>query len=98
MYTGITMFYHSAITQKGQATIPVPIRQFLGLELGQIITFEKKGEDVILKNHDKLIDELYGSVKTTIKWDKKKAYEAVGKMLAENYLKTLPKKYRPHIK
>lgn len=92
------MFYHSAITQKGQATIPAPIRQFLGLELGQIITFEKKGKEVILKNQDKLVNELYGSIKTNIKWNKKKAYEAVGKMLAENYLKTLPRKYRPSIK
>lgn len=92
------MFYHSAITQKGQATIPAPIRQFLGLKPGQIVTFEKQGKDILLKNQAQLVDELYGSIKTTIKWNEKKAFAAVGKMLAENYLKKIPKKYRPLIK
>lgn len=92
------MFYHSALTEKGQTTIPAPIRQFLGLKPGQIVTFEKQGKDVLVKNQAQLVNELYGSIKTNIKWDEKKAFEAVGKMLAENYLKTLPKKYRPRIK
>lgn len=90
--------YTSTVTQKGQATIPAPVRQFLGLKPGQKITFEKRGDEILLKSQDKLVDELYGSIKTNIKWNKKKAYAAVGKMLAEDYLKTLPKKYRPKLK
>ncbi|MBI2334197.1 AbrB/MazE/SpoVT family DNA-binding domain-containing protein [Candidatus Daviesbacteria bacterium] len=94
------MFYHSSLTQKGQATIPVPIRQFLGLKPGQVVTFEKRGEDILLQNQQKLIEELYGSLKpkVKVKYSDKKADEAIGKMLAEEYLKTLPKKYWPHIK
>lgn len=73
----------STLTSKGQATIPVSIRNKLELNPGQRIVFEEKGDDVVIKNQSKLIDELYGSLKTNIKWDKKKAFEAVGEMLAQ---------------
>lgn len=90
--------YTSTLTSKGQATIPAPVREFLGLKPGQKVTYEKRGEEIILKNQDKLIEELYGSLKpkVKVKYTDKKADEAIGRMLAEEYLKTLPKKYRPN--
>lgn len=80
--------YTSTITEKGQATIPAPIRAKLKLKPGQTILFEAKDENIIVKNPNSIIENLYGSIKTNIKWDKKKAYEAVGKMLAEKDLKS----------
>lgn len=92
------MIYTSTLTSKGQATIPAPIREKLGILSGQKVVFDTTNDEVIIKNQAKLVDELYGSLKTNIKWDKKKAYTAVGKMLGEAYLKTLPKKYWPRVK
>ncbi|MDP3733512.1 MAG: AbrB/MazE/SpoVT family DNA-binding domain-containing protein [Candidatus Daviesbacteria bacterium] len=81
------MFYHSSITQKGQATIPLPIRQLLGLKTGQIVIFEKRGEEVILKNQQKLIEQLYGSLKprVKVKYTDKKADKAIGEFIAQEY-------------
>lgn len=92
--------YYSTLTTKGQATIPAPIRQFLGLKPGQKVIYEKRGEEVVLINQTKLINELYGSLKpkVKVKYSDKKADEAIGKMLGEEYLKTLPKKYKPKLK
>lgn len=77
--------YSSTLTSKGQATIPAPIRKKLGLKPGGKLSFTEKGQDIIVKNQAKIIDELYGSIKTNIKWNKKKAHEAIGKMFAEKY-------------
>lgn len=92
------MIYTSTLTSKGQATIPAPIREKLGILSGQKVVFDVTNGEVVIKNQAKLIDELYGSLKTNIKWNKRRAYEAVGKRLAEDYLKTLPKKYWPKVK
>ena len=81
--------YTSTVTQKGQATIPAPIRIRLGIKPGQKVLFEENGKDIVIRNQANIVDELYGSIKTNIKWDKKKAYEAVGKMLAKRHLKSL---------
>lgn len=91
------MLYSSTVTTKGQATIPAPIRDKLGLKPGGKVIFEEQDQDIILKNQSRIIDELYGSLKTNIKWNKKKAYDAVGKMLAQRYIKTLPKSLRPKL-
>lgn len=92
------MIYTSTLTSKGQATIPAPIREKLGILSGQKVVFDVTNGEVVIKNQAKLIDELYGSLKTNIKWNKRRAYGAVGKMLAEDYLKTLPKKYWPKVR
>ena len=76
--------YSSTITSKGQATIPAPIRKLLELQPGQRIIFEENGQGVVIKTHSQLVNELAGSLKTKIKWNKKKAFEAVGNMLAEH--------------
>lgn len=91
--------YSSTLTSKGQATIPAPIRKELGLNPGERLLFEQNGQGVTLKTHSQLVNELYGSLKpkTNIKWNKEKAYEAVGRMLAKRYIKTLPKEFRPKV-
>ena len=38
------------VTSKGQITIPVEIRELLGLKEGSKVIFYKKGRDVIIKN------------------------------------------------
>lgn len=84
--------YISNVTQKGQATIPVFVRNKLGIKPNGKVVFEQRGETFIIRPIEdtaKLIDNLYGSLKTNIKWDKKRSYSAVGKMLAERHLKTL---------
>lgn len=84
--------YISSVTQKGQATIPFYVRHKLGIKpRGKVIFEEKRGEFIIkpIEDINKLIDSLYGSVKTNIKWNKKKAYGAVGKMLAKKHPKIL---------
>lgn len=84
--------YTSNVTQKGQATIPIFVRNKLGIKLNGKVVFEQKGEDFIIKpvgDINQLIDNLYGSLKTNTKWNKKKAREAVGKMLSERHIKTL---------
>ena len=90
--------YTSTVTQKGQATIPAPIRKKLELQPGQKVVFEEKGNEVFIKTQSQIIDRLYGSLKTNIKWNKQKAFEAVGQMLAKKYIKTLPKNLRPKLK
>lgn len=91
--------YSSTLTSKGQSTIPSPIREFLNLKPGQRVIYEKRGDEVVLINQTKLVNELYGSLKPVVKvkYTDKLANEAIGKFLAEEYLKTLPKKYRPSL-
>ncbi len=84
--------YVSTVTQKGQATIPIFIRNKLGIKPNGKVIFTQKGEDFIIRplgDINKLIDSLYGSVKVNIKWNKQKAYETVGKALAQRDLKAL---------
>ena len=82
----------STVTQKGQATIPVYVRRKLDIKPNGKIFFEERGEEFVVRpieDLDKLVDNLYGSIKTDIMWNKKKAFEAVGKMLAQRHLKAL---------
>ncbi len=90
--------YYSTVTSKGQATIPAPLRKKLGLQTGQKVIFEEKENEIVIKTQSQIIDELYGSLKTDIKWDKRKAFGVVGQMMAKRYLKTLPKNLRPKLK
>ncbi|OGE15099.1 hypothetical protein A3F00_00350 [Candidatus Daviesbacteria bacterium RIFCSPHIGHO2_12_FULL_37_11] len=87
--------YVSTVTSKGQATIPALLRKQLDIKPGVKLLFENRNNELVIKRQTQLIEELAGSLKTNIKWDKKKAYDAVGKMLAKRYIKTLPRKLRP---
>lgn len=92
--------YSSTVTSKGQATIPAPLRKELGIKVGEKLIFETNGNSILVKTQSQLINELYGSLKPKIKvkYSDKMADEAIGKMLGQEYIKTLPKKYRPNFK
>ncbi len=89
--------YSSTVTSKGQATIPNRIREKFGIKPGDRIIFKDINGQLVIKTHIELVNELAGSLKSNVKWDKKKAYDAVGKMLAQRYIKTLPKHSRPKL-
>jgi AbrB family looped-hinge helix DNA binding protein len=55
------MFF-STLTRKGQITIPKPLRDRLGLHLGDRISFHLRGEEIILKPILRTILDLEGSV------------------------------------
>ncbi|MDA9818078.1 AbrB/MazE/SpoVT family DNA-binding domain-containing protein [Flavobacteriaceae bacterium] len=48
-----SMISISKITQKGQATIPLKIREILHLDLGDYISFAQQGDNIILKRAKK---------------------------------------------
>lgn len=78
------MQYITRVTSKGQATIPVSIRRKLGVKSGHRVIFEEHNNTVSIRAVPDFFS-LRGSLKTKIKWDEKKAKEAVGKMLAKRY-------------
>lgn len=60
--TRSTMSY-STLTRKGQVTIPKPLRDQLGLHLGDRISFHLRGEEIVLKPIHRTILDLQGTVK-----------------------------------
>lgn len=52
----------STLTRKGQITIPKTLRDRLGLHLGDRITFQLRGEEIVLKPVHRTILDLEGSV------------------------------------
>ena len=74
----------TTVTEKGQATIPLPIRNKLGLKPGQKVIFEEKGQEVVIKKVP-LLSQLRGSLKSQIKYSDKKANKAIEKMFIKEY-------------
>jgi AbrB family looped-hinge helix DNA binding protein len=59
------MTYTSTVSEKGQVTLPKPLREALGIRTGERVEFELDGEAIRLKkrpDRDRLA-ELYGSLK-----------------------------------
>jgi antitoxin PrlF len=54
---------YSTLTRKGQVTIPKSLRDQLGLNLGDRISFQLRGEEIVLKPVHRTILDLQGSVK-----------------------------------
>ena len=54
---------YSTLTRKGQVTIPKSLRDHLGLHLGDRISFQLRGEEIVLKPVHRTILDLQGSVK-----------------------------------
>ncbi len=52
----------SMLTRKGQVTIPKPLRDRLGLNLGDRISFHLRGEEIVLKPVQRTILDLQGTV------------------------------------
>ncbi len=50
----------SSITQKGQVTIPISMRQSLGLKTGDEVEFIIQQNQLILKKHTQAVEDLFG--------------------------------------
>lgn len=57
---------HSTITERGQTTIPVAIRNALNLKSHQRIVYEFKEEGVLIKPEKETLMDLAGSLKSKI--------------------------------
>lgn len=84
----MVMMIATTITQKGQVTIPVHIREKLNVKTGQKVVFEERGDEVFVKAVPDFLS-LMGSVKTTKKYNKQQADRAVGKYLAKQHRKKI---------
>ncbi len=80
------MPYISTLTQKGQATIPVEIREFLGLSPSDRIAFLKRKKEVIVKPAVNFLS-LKGSIKTRKKYSDKRVDKTLEKFIAKKYEK-----------
>lgn len=70
------MIYTTTLTQKGQVTIPVDIRNFLGLEPYEKVTFIKTNDQVIIKPARSFLD-LKGTIQKKKKYTDHAADRAV---------------------
>lgn len=67
----------STLTQKGQATVPVQIRNFLGLSEGDKIDFEICNNQVVIRKVTPLDIEYLNSLESTLEeWNSEKDNEA----------------------
>ena len=79
-----------AITTKGQVTIPIRIRENLGLEPGDKVVFEEEiGSATVRPAMD--FFSFRGALKSRKVYKKEDAYRLIGKNLSERYIKTLNK-------
>ncbi|MEK7534973.1 MAG: AbrB/MazE/SpoVT family DNA-binding domain-containing protein [Patescibacteria group bacterium] len=81
------MLYQSKVTRKGQATIPVKLRQKLGLKVGQYFNYslDPKTNTIEIKPIPDF-SELRGIFKTNIKWNKKLAQKAFEEGMVNDYI------------
>lgn len=82
------MIYSSILTQKGQATIPLDLREYLQLVPYEPVFFEKRENEVVLSKAKTLLD-LRGSIKTSKKFDDRKADAFVLKYAKKRYAQKL---------
>ena len=87
------MQFTTTVTQKGQATIPAPIRKKLGLKTGQKVAFLERGEKVVIEAVPYFLD-LMGSLKTKKKFDPKAWDKAIGKYFAKRHHEKLEREKR----
>jgi len=86
MYSSITMQLVT-ITTKGQVTIPVRIREKLGLEIGDQVVFEEDNKSARVSRAPDFFS-FRGALKGRALLDKKQIYKSIGANLAKRYLKT----------
>lgn len=80
------MTFAATITDKGQVTIPVAIRQILNLQPSNRLIFSIEDERIIAQPIKADLLSLYGSIKTKSKKpvDLKKIRQVIRKKIAEN--------------
>jgi len=74
----------STVTQKGQVTIPVAIRNYWGLQPYEQVVFIKTKDSVEIKPAVNFF-ALKGTIKTRKKYSDQAADRAVGKYLTKEY-------------
>ena len=80
------MQYTTTLTQRGQARIPVPIRQTLGIKSTCNITFELSGEKATISPVKDFLS-LKGSLKSDKKFDIEAMDKAVERQIINEYVK-----------
>jgi antitoxin PrlF len=61
----MSMTYLSSVSEKGQVTLPKPLREALGIQTGERVEFRLEGDEIRVRkkpDRDRLA-ELYGSLK-----------------------------------
>lgn len=66
----------ATITSKGQTTIPKEFRDLLNLKPHERIAFELRGDELVIRRASASIDELAGSLKSSVPYGGKKAERA----------------------
>lgn len=82
----INMQFSSSVTQKGQATIPAPIRKKLGLKPNDKVIFELKDNEVFVKSTTDFFS-LKGSVKSKKPFNIEAMDRAVEDAIVNKYAK-----------
>jgi AbrB family looped-hinge helix DNA binding protein len=82
------MQYSTSVTQKGQATIPAPIRKKLGIQPNTKIIFEIKEDEVIIKPVPDFFS-MKGSIKSDKPFDIDAMDQSVAKAISKEYAKEL---------
>ncbi|MEI6462551.1 MAG: AbrB family transcriptional regulator [bacterium] len=80
------MTYTTNLTQKGQVTIPIQIRKFLGLKPREKITFTKIKDKVTIAPAKDFLS-LMGSVKSPLKYTDEEADKKVLSYIKKDYEK-----------
>jgi AbrB family looped-hinge helix DNA binding protein len=81
----------TTVTTKGQTTIPEEVRELLDIRVGDKVVFkeadpQKKQVVIEVISKENIIDELYGSLKTSVPYaDMKTVRKKIGKILAKKY-------------
>jgi len=71
----LLMTVTAKITSKGQITLPKEVRRALNVKVGEIIAFEKRGRDVVVKSV-KTLKDYKGALKSR---DKKISFDEMRK-------------------
>ena len=80
------MQFTTTVTQKGQATIPAPVRRKLGIKPKSKITFELSTGDKATISPVKDFLSLKGSLKSNKKFDIEAMDKAVEKQIVNDYV------------
>lgn len=81
------MQFTTTITQKGQATIPAPIRKKLGIKPNSKIIFEMKNENEAMLKPVADFFTLQGSIKSNKAFDIEAMDKSVGEYLKKEHAK-----------
>ena len=79
------MQFTTTVTQKGQATIPAPVRRKLGIKPKSKITFELSGEKATISPVKDFLS-LKGSLKSNKKFDIEAMDKAVERQIVNDYV------------